>query len=299
MKIVVLGCAAGGGSPQWNCRCAVCLLGWSGDPRVRRRTQASIAICANGKNWCLLNCSPDIREQIGNVEALRPNSGLRGSPISDVVLTNGDIDHVGGLLSLREGHGFSIHATSETLAVLGANPVFDVLAGGTVNRRPLELGVRQPVANGLMVDCFLVPGKLPLYLEGDTPDTTLKSGHTVGVELVSGAKSFYYVPGCAQLDADMRVRLANAELVFFDGTLWSDDEMITSGTGRKSGRRMGHMPVGGADGSLAALTELGIKRLVYTHMNNTNPMLIDGSDQHRAVLAAGAETAYDGLEISL
>ena len=145
----------------------------------------------------------------------------------------------------------------------------------------------------------MVPGKLPLYLEGAAPATNLKSGNTVGVALSSGGKSFYYIPGCAELDAEMRERISNSALVFFDGTLWSDDEMIVSGTGGKTGRRMGHMPVGGADGSLAAFRELGVKRLVYTHMNNTNPMLIEGSDQYRAIVAAGAEAAYDGMEIAL
>ena len=295
----MLGCAAGGGSPQWNCRCEVCLLAWAGDPRVRRRTQAGLAVCADGMNWCLLNCSPDIREQIGCCEALRAQGGVRGSPIGAVVLTNADIDHIGGLLSLRENHRFAIHATADTLDVLKRNPVFDVLSPATVDRHRLEIGVRQPIPGDLTVECFLVPGKLPLYLEGDSPETAMKSGHTVGLHVACRDKSFYYVPGCADLDAEIHRRLGSAALVFFDGTLWTDDEMIASGTGHKSGRRMGHMPVGGLDGSLAALTGLGIKRLVYTHMNNTNPMLIDGSDQHRAVAAAGAEIAHDGMEIVL
>jgi pyrroloquinoline quinone biosynthesis protein B len=299
VKIIVLGCAAGGGSPQWNCRCDVCLLAWSGGVRVKRRTQASLAVSGDGKSWCLLNCSPDIREQIGNVDALHPHDTLRGSPLSDVVLTNADIDHIGGLLSLREGHRFTIHATADTLDVLKRNPVFDVLAPDMVARRSLAIGVKQPVSGDLSVECFMVPGKLPLYLEGAAPDTRLKSGNTVGVEVSSGNKSFSYIPGCAELDAETQARIRNAELVFFDGTLWSDDEMIATGTGPKTGRRMGHMPVGGAGGSLAALKDLGVKRLVYTHMNNTNPMLIEGSDQHRAVAAAGAETGYDGMEIVL
>lgn len=246
-----------------------------------------------------MNCSPDIREQIAFAGALRPQGGLRGSPISDVVLTNADIDHIGGLLSLREGHRFTVHATGDTLDILGRNPVFDVLSGNTVSRRRLEIGVEQAISGELTVECFMVPGKLPLYLEGGAPDTKLKSGNTVGVKVTEKGQSFYYIPGCASLDDDTRARIANAALVFFDGTLWSDDEMITSRTGEKTGRRMGHMPVGGVDGSLAALTGMRIKRLVYTHMNNTNPMLIDGSDEHQAVIAAGAETGYDGLEIEL
>lgn len=295
----MLGSAAGGGSPQWNCRCAVCVLAWSGDFRVKRRAQASIALSADGESWCLLNCSPDIREQIERVDALHPRASLRGSPVSDVVLTNADIDHIGGLLSLREGHRFTIHATEATLNILKLNPVFDVLGANKVARRRLAIGVKQQISTDLSIECFMVPGKLPLYLEGEAPATKLKSGNTVGVELSSGGKSFYYIPGCAELDEEIRERVRNSALVFFDGTLWSDDEMIVSGTGQKTGRRMGHVPVGGADGSLAAFRELGVKRLVYTHMNNTNPMLIEGSDQHRAIVAAGAEAAYDGMEIAL
>ena len=144
-----------------------------------------------------------------------------------------------------------------------------------------------------------MPGKLPLYLEGRNPDTGLKSGNTVGARISSGKSCFYYVPGCSQLDAEMRGRLADAELVFFDGTLWTDDELIASRTGSKTGRRMGHMPVGGDDGSLTALKSIGVRRLVYTHMNNTNPMLVEGSHEGAAVAAAGAEIGYDGMELTL
>ncbi len=299
MKIIVLGSAAGGGSPQWNCHCNVCKLAWSGDSSVRRRTQASLAFSAGGRNWGLLNCSPDIREQIGLAAELRRPEALRDSPVRDVILTNADIDHIGGLLSLREGHAFNVHGTDETLGVLSSNSVFNVLAPQLVSRRSMAIGVPQQISDNLQVECFMVPGKLPLYLEGEAPDTKFKSGNTVGVMVASGKKKFYYIPGCAELDRETQTRLKDATLVFFDGTLWTDDEMITSGTGQKTGRRMGHMPVSGDDGSLAALKSLGVKRLVYTHMNNTNPMLIDGSAQYRAVLAAGAEVGFDGMEIAL
>lgn len=216
-----------------------------------------------------------------------------------VVLTNADIDHIGGLLSLREGHEFTVHATEETLGVLKRNSVFDVLAPDLVARKKLEIGVAHKISDDVSIECFMVPGKLPLYLEGEEPDTKLKSGNTVGVQVTSGDASFLYIPGCAELDFETQARVRNAGLVFFDGTLWTDDEMMTSGAGRKTGRRMGHMPVSGPDGSLAGLKDLGVKRLIYTHMNNTNPMLIEGSAQHRAVTAAGAEVGYDGMEVSL
>jgi pyrroloquinoline quinone biosynthesis protein B len=299
VKIVMLGTAAGGGCPQWNCRCAVCELAWAGDPRVRRRTQASLAVSVSGQAWCLLNCSPDIREQIAATDILRPRRAPRDSPVSDVVLTNADIDHIGGLLSLREGHRFNIHATPEVLRILNENPVFDVLDCDNVRRQPLNLAENRRLAAGLAVEFIEVPGKVPLYLEGAAPDTRLKSEFTVAAKISSQDGCFYYVPGCSELDPELATRLAGADLVFFDGTLWTDDELIRSGTGAKTARRMGHLPVGGSDGSLAALQALSIRRLIYTHINNTNPMLIEGSPECRAVMSAGAEIAYDGMELSL
>jgi pyrroloquinoline quinone biosynthesis protein B len=266
---------------------------------VKRRTQASVAVSASGQAWCLLNCSPDIREQIAATEVLRPRRAPRDSPVSDIVLTNADIDHIGGLLSLREGHRFDIHATPDVLRILNENSVFDVLDCKTVRRQPLSPGDRRQLTAGPTVEFIPVPGKLPLYLEGAAPDTKLKSEFTVAAIVSSPRGNFFYVPGCSEIDADLSTRLAAADLVVFDGTLWSDDELIRSGTGAKTGRRMGHMPVGGADGSLAALQALGIRRIVYTHINNTNPMLIEGSPEHRTIVGAGAAVAHDGMELSL
>jgi pyrroloquinoline quinone biosynthesis protein B len=218
--------------------------------------------------------------------------------VSDVVLTNGDIDHIGGLLSLREGHAFTIHATGDIHRKLDSNPVFGVLDRRTVTRAVLDPGVKLTLTSGLAIELFPIPGKVPLYLE-DGEVTIDHSGKTAGVEVSHGERRFFYVPGCAEIDRDTSRRLANADLVFFDGTLWADDEMIATGTGTKTGRRMGHMPVGGFDGSLAALKSAGVERLIYVHINNTNPMLIEGSPEHRVVLAAGAEIGHDGQVIEL
>lgn len=298
MRMIVLGSAAGGGSPQWNCRCRVCDLAWRGDRRVPRRTQASIAVSSADNSCCLVNCSPDIREQIAACRRLQPTGSPRGTPISHVVLTNGDIDHIGGLLSLREGELFTVHATADVLRILDGNSVFDVLDRHRVPRRAIQFGA--PVDfGGLMLELFPVPGKLPLYLEGEAPDTRLKSGHTAGVRISSERASLFYIPGCADVDEELASRLRGAALVLFDGTLWTDDEMIASGTGSKTGRRMGHIPVSGPDGSLEALRRLGIGRLVYTHINNTNPMLISGSPERLQIERAGAEVAHDGMEIVL
>jgi len=299
MRIVILGSAAGGGSPQWNCRCNVCSLAWNGDSRVPRRTQASLAVSFDDEGWCVVDCSPDIREQISASRWLQPSGGARGTPIRDILLTSGDIDHIGGLLSLREREPFSILATAEVLAILGSNAVFEVLDREQVARRAVAVGEPITLSGGMTVELFPVPGKEPLYLEGKVSEVGRKSGYNIGMTIAAGATSIHYVPGCAAIDDDLAARIAGANVVIFDGTLWADDEMIASGTGQKTGRRMGHMPVSGDDGSLSALAALGIGRLIYTHVNNTNPMLIDGSPERRAVEAAGAEVAYDGMEIVL
>jgi pyrroloquinoline quinone biosynthesis protein B len=299
MRIVIVGSAAGGGSPQWNCRCRVCDLAWQGDPRVPRRTQASIAVSADDTSWCLVNCSPDIREQIAACKWIQPSGSPRGTPISDIVLTNGDIDHIGGLLSLREGEPFTIHATGEVLAILDDNRVFDVLDRRRVPRQLMVFGPPVKIGGGVAAELFAVPGKVPLYLESEALDTRLKSGHTAGVRISSGGADLFYIPGCADIDGELAGRLRGAAVVLFDGTVWTDDEMIKSGTGSKTGRRMGHMPVSGRDGSLSALEGLGIGRLIYSHINNTNPMLIAGSPERLQVESAGAEVAHDGMEIVL
>ena len=152
---------------------------------------------------------------------------------------------------------------------------------------------------GLAIELFAVPGKVPLYLERGGDVTNTRSDQTVAAEISGNGKRFFYVPGCAEVDRETVTRLKNADLVFFDGTLWRDDEMIATGTGTKTGRRMGHMPVSGPDGSLATLKALGVKRLIYVHINNTNPMLIEGSPEHDEVHAAGAEVGFDGQEIEL
>jgi pyrroloquinoline quinone biosynthesis protein B len=296
MKVVILGAGAGGGSPQWNCRCPVCALAWAHDPRVERRTQAGFAVSMDGTRWVLFNCSPDIREQIAQNPFLQPLAP-RGSPIGGVILTSGDVDHIGGLLSLREGHRFALHATAGIHAILDRNPIFRVLDPSVVSRIDLEPDRPFRLDGGVEITVFASPGKAPLYLEGE-PDDALPAT-TFGIEVATAQEPFFYVPACADIDACLAARLRNAELVFFDGTLWTDDEMIRLAMSSKSGRRMGHIPVAGEDGSLARLKALGVKRLIYIHINNTNPMQVEGSPEHALVLAAGAEVGFDGQEILL
>jgi pyrroloquinoline quinone biosynthesis protein B len=292
---VVLGSAAGGGFPQWNCRCPVCSLAWAGDPRVKPRSQASIAVSANGEQWVLINASPDLRGQIAATPALHPRSGLRGSPIAAVILTGGEIDQVAGLLTLRERQSFRLFATATTHAFVGANPMFAALAPDVVRRHAVVPGKRFSPATGIEAELFTVPGKVPLYLEGsEASEATVN----VGVELRAGNARLAFVPGAAGVPAPVKDRLASANVVLFDGTLYRDDEMLRSGTGEKSGRRMGHMPIDGSDGTLAALEGLSARRL-FIHINNTNPILIEDSPERARVMQAGWEVAEDGMEIKL
>ena len=301
MRIIVLGSAAGGGFPQWNCNCSNCRRSRSGDAAAKPRTQCSLAVSADGECWFLLNASPDLRQQLAATPALHPVPGSqRHSPIEAVVLTNGDIDHVAGLLSMREGHAFSIYATRRILAVLGENPVFDALDRDLVDRRPASLG--KPIALGdrLTLELFAVPGKVPLYLEEGSPTIGAETEDVVGVRVEEkDGSSFFFVPGCAALTPSLAKRLTGAAVVLFDGTLWQDDEMVQLGIGSKTGQRMGHMSVSGRAGSLAAFAGLGIGRKIYIHINNTNPILLDDAPERAAVAAAGWEVGYDGMEIEL
>ena len=299
LRIIVLGAAAGGGYPQWNSACAVGRRAWAGDPAAPWRSQASLAVSGDDEHWTLLNASPDLRSQILATPALQPKAGPRHSPISSVVLTNGDVDHVAGLLSLRESHSFRLFATRRILDVLAANPIFEVLNPAFVERCPLQLENPATLPGGLQITPFAVPGKVALYLEGPEVALGAQGEDTIGLDVTDGRRRFSFIPGCAALSDDLQERLRRSSLLFFDGTLWTDDEMIRAGVGAKTGARMGHMSIAGPDGSMAALARLGIGRRVYLHINNTNPILLADSPERQEVERAGFEVAFDGMEIEL
>jgi pyrroloquinoline quinone biosynthesis protein B len=313
MLIKVLGSAAGGGFPQINCNCRNCADARAGKPGFRSRTQSSLAVSTDGRHWVLLNASPDLRQQVAATPALLPRADAgpgtspRASPIRAVVLTNGDVDHIAGLLSLREGFAFTLYATERVLATLAANRIFDVLDPQLVGRvplpvdRPLQLAGEDAAA--LTLEAFAVPGKVALYLEdaGAGPGLGTREGDTIGLRISgpgSGA-AFFYVPGCAAVDAALATRLRGAALVLFDGTLYADEEMIAQGLSGKTGRRMGHISMSGAEGTIAAFHDLGVRRRIFVHINNSNPVLRDDSSERRAVERAGWEVAVDGMEIRL
>ena len=304
---VVLGSAAGGGFPQWNSNAPACRRARSGDPTAQVRSQAALAVSANGIDWFVLNAPPDLRLQIEATPQLHPREGLRSSPIAGVVVTGGDVDAIAGLLHLRERHPFDIYAPSQVLKIIAANPIFDVLSPDCVRRVELPLDARKELSgasgtSGLAVEAFAVPGKVPLYLEAAGQDPGLsEEGDAVGLKVIETAtgKSFFFIPGCAAMTDVLRARLAGSDLVFFDGTLWRDDEMIRLGVGSKTGRRMGHMSMSGDDGTIAAFRDLGIGRRIFIHINNSNPALLDDSPERHLADAAGWEIAYDGMEVTL
>ena len=307
LHAVVLGAAAGGGFPQWNSNAPACREARRPGGGAHPRTQASLAVSANRHDWFVLNASPDLRLQIEATTALHPREGLRSSPIAGVVVCGGDVDAVAGLLHLRERHPFAVYAPRRVLEVIAANPIFGVLSPEFV--RQLELPLDQAIglagpsdASGLEIRAFAVPGKVPLYLETAELDPGLsEAGDAVGLEIIDAEtrRGFFFIPGCAAMTDRLRRRLAGSALVFFDGTLWRDDEMIRLGVGEKTGRRMGHISMSGAEGAIAAFRDLGVGRRIFLHINNSNPVLLEDLPERREAEAAGWEIAYDGMEVRL
>lgn len=306
MRVVVLGAAAGGGIPQWNCNCDICRVARGPRPELRA-TQASIAISADNEHWFLINASPDLRQQVIATPQLHPKAGeLRHSPISGVILTNGEIDAVAGLLSLREGWPFAIHAHQRVLSILKSNSIFNVLDEKRVRREPIELdrtfepALSDGSPSGLEILPFAAPGKRAWYLENTAgPDEAGEPGDTIGLRIADKASGecLYFIAACAALTLDLKERLQGAPMVFFDGTLWRDDELIAAGLGAKTGRRMGHMSMSGEGGVIAALADLGIARKIFLHINNSNPVLLPDSAERAAAERAGWQIPSDGAEI--
>ena len=308
LRVVVLGAAAGGGVPQWNCGCPVCQTARTEHPEFRR-TQASIAISADGEHWFLINASPDLRQQLIATPQLHPKAGqLRHSPISGVILTNGEVDAVAGLLSMREGWPFTIYAHDKVLAILKTNSIFNVLSEKNVRRQGIEVDQAfEPVLpdgspSGIEILPFAVSGKGAWYLEGKThPGGNSEVGDTLGLRIGDKATGnyFYFLAACADVTDDLKARLAGAPLVFFDGTVWRDDELIAAGLGTKTGRSMGHIAMSGDSGAIGSLAGLNIGQKIFLHINNSNPALLHESAERKIAERAGWQIPADGTEITL
>jgi len=306
MLIRVLGSAAGGGFPQWNCGCPNCRGVRSGDLRATARSQECVAVSADGDRWFLLNCSPEIRQQIESFPPLHPR-GPRHSPIAAILLTNGDLDHCLGLLSLRESHPLVIYATDRLRrGFTDGNVLYRTLDRfpGQVTWRALQLGREAELADvegrpaGLLVEAVAVPGKLPIHLEtGAAPDPADSVGFRIR-ERATG-RVLAYLSGVGAVSDAVRRAVEGADCVFFDGTFWSADELPGLGLGTKRAEDMAHLPIGGPEGSLARLNGVAARRRIFIHLNNTNPLLRDDSPERAHVEAAGWEVARDGMEVRI
>ena len=302
MQVILLGTAAGGGFPQWNCWCPTCRIARREPARARPRSQSSAAVSADGRRWFLLNASPDVHAQLARIPGPEPR-GMRHVPIEGVVLTDAELDHTLGIVLLREGRYLQLYATPAAQSVIERDssmlPVTRAFA--EVRVEPLAiggstaLGYRDGCPAGLTVTAFPVPAGPPRFASEELP------GHTVGLlvrdDATGGVCAF--VPGCGGLDRTLLDRLAGAELVLFDGTFWTDDELIALGIGQRTARAMDHLPVSGPDGSLEQLAALPARHRVYTHINNTNPMLIEDSPHRLEVERHGLTVGADGMRFTL
>jgi len=304
LRAHVLGASAGGGLPQWNCRCENCAHVRAGDPRITARTQDSLALTGDqGERWLLVNASPDVLRQIERFPPLHPRAA-RDTPIGAIALTNGDLDHVAGLLSLRESQPLVLLATERVRAgLVERNAMLRTLARtrDQVTWRILEPGSELVVESvGLGITALPTAGKLPVHLMGlvvPSPEDNV----SLRVRDLASGRIAVVATAVGGLE-DVEALVGGADAVFFDGTFWSDDELVAQGLGRARARDMAHVPIGGATGSLARLAgleDLARARRVYTHINNTNPVLREGSPERAAVERAGWEIAFDGMEITL
>ncbi|AQS88036.1 pyrroloquinoline quinone biosynthesis protein PqqB [Neoasaia chiangmaiensis NBRC 101099] len=295
---IILGSGAGGGFPQWNSAATGCRAAFTGDAPAR--TQTSLAVSADGRNWFVLNAAPDLRAQIIATPALHPRTAPRSTPIQGVLLTNGEIDAITGLLTLRERQALSLYATATTHAQLEANPIFGALDPALVPRKRLLPGQSLNLPNtdgtpsGLTVSPFDVPGKAPLYAENQPS----QPGETIGLEITDGTHRLVFIPGCAHITPDVKNRVRHADIVFFDATLWQDDEMIRAGLSPKTGARMGHVSISGPGGVLAELPDAPAQR-VLIHINNSNPILLPQTPERAIVEAAGWQVGQDGQRFTL
>jgi pyrroloquinoline quinone biosynthesis protein B len=303
VHVVLLGTAAGGGFPQWNCWCPSCATARSSPDIAKPRSQSSAAISADGIRWFLLNASPDVRDQLKWIGSRPSGTELRHVPIDGVLMTDAELDHSVGLLLLREAGRMPLITTAAVSGILDTDSRISTTTRAFSEvpwtMLPLdaevELTQRDGRGSGLTVEAFAVPAGPPRF----SPEAA--HGHTVGFTIRQRSRNAVcaFVPGCGDLDATLLDRLRQAQLLLFDGTFWKDDELIALGIGTRTGRQMDHLPMSGTDGSLERLAALPCRHRVYTHINNTNPVLVESSPERRAVAAAGITVGEDGMRFEL
>ena len=299
MHVILLGTAAGGGFPQWNCWCPGCRTARADPSAALPRTESAVAVSADGIRWFLLDASPDVRAQLARVPA-EPAVGPRRLPVEGIVLTDAELDHTIGLLLLREGRHLPLYATETVTRILERDSHFlpilrafaDVPLTCLAPWAPFALSDRHGRPSGLTIEFFPVAGDAPRFASADA------AGATAGILIRDAGSCCAFVPGCAALDRETRAKLAEASLVLFDGTFWTDDEPIALGIGPRTAREMGHVPISGPGGSMEFLATLP-SRTVYLHINNTNPVLLEHSPERAEVTAAGLAVGTDGMTFTL
>lgn len=304
MKVHVLGAAAGGGFPQWNCNCPNCDGVRKATMRAVPRTQSSIAVSSNGVDWVLFNASPDLLTQIKAFPALQPGRGIRDTGIRAIVLVDGQIDHTTGLLMLREGKPLEIHCTDMVHEDLTTgNPLFNILGhycGVNWHRLPIEPGNSFTVAGieHLNFTSVALKSKAPPYSpHRENPH----DGDNIGMRITDTrtGRTLFYAPGLGEIEPHLTPMLEQADAVLVDGTFWTDDEMIRLGISKKRAREIGHLPQSGAGGMIDVLRPLKAARKILIHINNTNPILDEDSAERATLTRAGIEVAFDGMEFTL
>ena len=304
MRILILGSAAGGGFPQWNCGCSNCTGIRQNNFSGKARTQSQIALSSDGLSWFLAGASPDITRQIENFPELHPR-GARGSPISGLVLGSADLDHVAGLLLLRELQPLRVYASTSVLRILREeNSMFGMLnrVDPQIIWSSIESGASFPLLTshgketGLICEAIFLSGRYPKYVKSDTANLGLLDA-SAGLFFESHAgKRVAYLPAIGNLNGDLLRKIDGVDLLMFDGTFWSDDELIRMQGGGETAHQMGHIPV---KESLRLLKDLNVGRKMFIHLNNTNPVLNESSAEHRAVRHAGWEVAEDNWRLEV
>lgn len=303
MYIYVLGSAAGGGFPQWNCNCPNCHGVRTGTIQAKARTQSSIAVSENGTDWVLLNASPDIRQQLFEFKAAQPARKLRDTGITSVILMDSQLDHTTGLLTLREGCPMNVWCTEMVHQDLTSGfPVFNMLKHWNGGLQYNEINPKQ----AFKIDGFENLEFLPLIIKSAAPPYSPHrndphDGDNIALIIKDHKtqKQLFYAPGLGKIDDQIMQIMQSSDCVMIDGTLWTDDEMQQTGVGTKTGREMGHLYISGEGGSLCYLNQLSTPKKVLIHINNTNPILNENSSQFAELKANGVEVAYDGMQIEL
>lgn len=303
MYIYVLGSAAGGGFPQWNCNCPNCHGVRTGTIQAKARTQSSIAVSENGTDWVLLNASPDIRQQLFEFKAAQPARQLRDTGIISVILMDSQLDHTTGLLTLREGCPMNVWCTEMVHQDLTSGfPVFNMLKHWNGGLQYNEINPKQ----AFKIDGFENLEFLPLIIKSAAPPYSPHrndphDGDNIALIIKDNKtqKQLFYAPGLGKIDDQIMQIMQSSDCVMIDGTLWTDDEMQQTGVGTKTGREMGHLYISGEGGSLSYLNQLNTPKKVLIHINNTNPILNENSSQFAELQANGVEVAYDGMQIEL